>query len=289
TALKPAAPPPPPLPKLADEDMPLGLSQKVAPASDGSPAGLNLSGLKMPGSTPPPIPLKIDLSGMMDSPVPLKLDKIPPAPIFAIQLDIPEASPPAIPGPNKHKPTPATPTATTAPIAPPSLGEFTAGPINIASAPDQIEAAANEDACLAWFFKQVRSRYSACIALLYNKNSLQTWKWDSSLTPKNNGTIVTFDTPSLFRIAARTMRSYHGYVVDNPTHQSFFQSWGMARAPVHVTGVPIVVGGTFRGLFVCTANEPQGADTLEFLERMADVTVMRLEKVKGILSTAKAA
>lgn len=285
TNFQPAPEQPQALPKIQLDDMPLGMKQTSAPENDGSPAGLNLSGIKMPDSAPPPIPLKVDFKldlSKIDSPVPLNLEPVKKT--SPINLEMPEATPAPIKAPNIPKATAATPIVV-APT-PVSLGEIQSGPINIAQAPDQIEAATTEDACLAWFFKQVRTRYSSGIALLFSKNSLHTWKWDSTLTPKNPANVVTFDTPSLFRIAARTMRSYHGYVVDNPAHQTFFQAWGMAKAPVHVTGAPILINSQFRGLFVCSANEPMGQDALEFIEMVADKTVMQLEKVKGVLGKA---
>lgn len=282
--LAPATPPPPP---IKPEDMPLGLKENAAPQNDGSPLGLNLSDLKIEGlNPPPPTPTveKLDLNAL-DSPVPLKMPPTEKSP-FGIKLDIPEAA--ASPTPTIAPPAPAT--AKAAAVTPKQLpANIPAGPVNASQAPAQLEAATTDEACLAWLFKQIRSRYSPGLVLLYNKNSLQAWKWDSGLQPKSAEARITFDTPSLFRIAARTMRSYHGYVVENPVHQEFFQNWGFSKPPVHVTGIPIVSNGQFHGLFLCSANEPLGADALEFLEMTVGKTIMQMEKIDGLIASLKAA
>jgi hypothetical protein len=268
---------PPPLPpKLKDEDMPLGLSKTTAPSNDGSPAGLNLSGLALPNLPPTPVPLKVDLN-IPDSPVPIKIDlSAPPPPAFAITLDMPEATPPPIPTAPIAKRTAATPATAVTGV---DTANANVGPVTLSQAPTDIESAKTDDECMAWFFRQARTRYGACLALIFSKNSLVPWKWESTIAVKNPNSVVTFDSPSLFRITARTMRPYHGYVVENPMHQDFFASWGFGKLPVHVTGVPIIIGGTFRGMFVCTSSEPMTNEALEYLERNADKAVVQMEKL----------
>lgn len=183
------------------------------------------------------------------------------------------------------------PTAVTAaPLSPPEAEpQSNLGPIDMAAGPDQIAVATTDEQCLAWFFKQLRSRFSTGVAMIYNKNYLSGWKWDSGLTPTNPQLAIAFDGPSLFRITARTLRSYHGHVVDNPIHQAFFKAWGFTNPPAHITAVPIIVAGGFHGVFVCISNESLGVDALEFAERIAGQTIMQMEKINdGIFGSVAA-
>lgn len=281
-------------------DIPLGLNKaEVTNAADG-PSGLNLAKLQVAEEGQTPEAFK-KLGIKLDTPVPPVIAMPEPVkpeePVGMPQITLPTPPPPqpaasvAPPAPQPIRPVASAPKI--APIEePPSEPahelNVIVGPIDIATAPDQISGAATDDACLAWFFKQLRSRFNSGVALVYHKNSLSGWKWDASVTPANPQFSVPFDGPSLFRISARTLRSYHGHVVDNPIHQAFFQAWGFAKPPLHVTAVPIIVGGAFHGLFVCFGGEPLGVDALEFAERIADQTIMQMEKINGIFGTTAA-
>jgi hypothetical protein len=162
-----------------------------------------------------------------------------------------------------------------------------------ANAPAQIEEATTPDACLTWCFRQLRARFATAVVFLFdqNQNQLQPWKWDNS-AKADKVTALELNSPSLFRIATRTMRPYHGYVVDNPVHQAFFSAWGFKALPKHVTGIPIISNKTLRGFVLCIAadaNPP--ADSLTHAEKSVDRAIRRMEQVPsplGALPKAKA-
>lgn len=277
-------------------NIPLGLGKAEVMNAASGPSGLNLSKLVVPEtSTTPEAFQKLGVNIAEPLPPVIAMPGLTAA--TAAPTPAPAAAPVTVanvaPAAGLTVIQPPAPAAKEAPFAetPPEPTReinVTAGPIDIGTGPDQISSATSDDQCLAWFFKQLRSRFSTSLALIYHKNSLSGWKWDSSIKPTQAQFNISFDGPSLFRIAARTLRSYHGHVVENPIHQAFFQAWGFAKPPVHVTAVPIIVSGAFHGLFVCIGNEPLGVDALEFAERIADQTIVQMEKINGVFGSTAA-
>ena len=269
-------------------------SKIVAPAEPPeevqAPLGLNLNiDLTTPPpptpdaepSLPPPLNLNLNLNLAPDAATPpalknLKITTVTPTPPAMQPF---ETMAPAVAG--RAAPVAA---ATNLKLSP-------AGALNINEAPDSIDAATSQNSCITWFFRQMRTRYTTGVVLTYSQNRLTTWKWEFSL--KHTGAeppAVSFDAPSLFRIVARTMRPYHGYPVDNPVHKQFFSAWGYSKMPAHVTAIPIMVSGAFKGIFLCISNDMnQGTDVLEFIEMAADRAVARLEKVDNPFATSTAA
>lgn len=163
--------------------------------------------------------------------------------------------------------------------------------VDINGAPDQIEAARDQKAAVAWCFRQLKSRFSSVIVLVLNEEGLKPWKWESSIKPLTDPAQgISFESPSLFRVAARTLRPYHGFVVESPAHKVFFKAWGFAALPKHVTAIPVSVNGTLRGLFVCISNDQtHPLDVLEYAEMTVDKTVRQLGKTESPFTSTKAA
>lgn len=57
-------------------------------------------------------------------------------------------------------------------------------------------------------------------------------------------------TPSPFRIVLRTEKSYHGYLINSPYLDQFFQSWNGGQYPEHLTVAPLVSGGNILGFVI---------------------------------------
>jgi hypothetical protein len=159
-----------------------------------------------------------------------------------------------------------------------SAGTIVSGPTDPNLAPAKLEDATDIDSTVAWAFRELKMHFSSCLLFGYNSNGLVAWKWEPSLRPTARAGAISFDSPSLFRVVARTLRPYHGFVVDNPIHKKFFESWGMKTYPPHVTAVPVVIHGTLQGLFFCISNDKRrSVDSLQFAEMIADLTIQRLE------------
>ncbi len=164
------------------------------------------------------------------------------------------------------------------------------GPIDIGVAPDMIDGADTQEACVAWFFRQMRTRYTTGVMLLQNGGALSVWKWESRLKVTGNLPMITFEAPSLFRVVARTLRPYHGFPVENPIHKEFFRAFGYGKMPAHVTAVPILVNSVFKGVFLCISNDAaMSVDVLDFVEMISDRTVTRLEKTQSPFGAASSA
>ncbi len=72
---------------------------------------------------------------------------------------------------------------------------------------------------LAEWWNEAQGQFGQAVILKVEQNAfLPVWKNGSIISLKP----LSSETPSLFRIALRTKKPYHGFVVDNPIHQSFF-------------------------------------------------------------------
>jgi hypothetical protein len=176
-------------------------------------------------------------------------------------------------------------------IEPPPPVHLDSGGIEAGQGPERIDDANDVNHALAWCFRQLKTRFSCSLVLVHSTKGLQAWKWDASITPHSEwAKEISFEGPSLFRVAARTMRPYHGFVVENTIQKNFFKGWGFTDLPKHVTAIPISNNGVFKGLFLCIAlDQAKSLEVLEFAEINVDRAIQRILKMDSPLSDTKAA
>jgi hypothetical protein len=218
----------------------------------------------------------------------------PDAPPPIIRLT-PEPAPPAKPAAVAEEPSQkkaaAGPAAQKAPSKPKrSVADLKPGALDASTAPDRIEEAKTLDACVAWFFRQIKTRFTTAIVFLKEGQELLPWKWDAEMRLQTETPLkVGLDVPSLFRVSARTLKPYHGFVVDSPEHVTFFRSIGLKKPPAHVTAVPIIANKHYQGLFLCIGRDTEvPLEALEFVEMCADKTIRQIESTQSIFGSKAA-
>lgn len=204
------------------------------------------------------------------------------------QTTVAAAPPPAMTPPTPTAPPPvaarATPPAPPAAVAPPRPAP-TFTPATLPPAPAQLEAAQNESQAFAWAFLQLKSLYSHVMALRTDQQVAHPWLWSSQWSNPEHPIVRanSLEQPSLFRIAARTRRPYHGFVVANDLHKEFFSNWGFSTLPACATAVPILVNNELWGLLLAIGDaKAESADALSAVESIAG-------KLSGFLEIKKAA
>lgn len=100
-------------------------------------------------------------------------------------------------------------------------------------------------------FDQMCTHYQKAMILLLEQNQAKPWKWSLNFDHgAENIPSIELKSPSPFRIAARTMKPYHGFLPENPITQNFLNEWNKGQKPEHFTLVPIVIADQTVGLLL---------------------------------------
>jgi hypothetical protein len=84
--------------------------------------------------------------------------------------------------------------------------------------------------------------YNKIMILLKRDSVLSPWLWNANFTPsEQDPQSVSLEKPSPFRIVDRTLKSYHGYVVDGEVQEAFFDNWNNSEVPDVLTISPVVI------------------------------------------------
>lgn len=87
---------------------------------------------------------------------------------------------------------------------------------------------------LSDWWQEAKTQFADCYILVGDVDTAKLiWKNGDSF----DGSQISLTPPSLFRIAVRTQKPYHGFVVDNEIHKEFFKSLGLAKFPKTVTAI----------------------------------------------------
>ncbi len=133
--------------------------------------------------------------------------------------------------------------------------------------PAKLSDATTLDETLAWYFKELQHHFQSVMFLTYDQNKFNIWKRDNTWTVKDPTSLsVPLNSPSLFRVVARSSMPYHGPINECDTHNQFFGNFlPMAGPPVQVTAVPIVRNGNLWGCLLCTSSSDKNtSETLNF-------------------------
>lgn len=183
---------------------------------------------------------------------------------------------PPVPSSSQAPTKPAKPTKAPTPPSE-DLSQVTAvtlvSKVKLPPAPPSLDQAKNLESAFAWAFAQVTGRYSHAMALQETNSQMLPWLWTPNWrTPeKINSKATSLDQPSLFRIAGKTRRPYHGFIVESDIHKQFFNSWGFATLPPCATAIPIVVLDHVWGLLLCVGDESsESPEALKLAEATAE-------------------
>lgn len=140
-----------------------------------------------------------------------------------------------------------------------------------AAAPSvRIDKSKNE--LLMKILEQMKTHYQKSMILKADDSNVTPWLWDSGFqTPAaSSGHQISLDSASPFRIVARTLMPYHGYVVEGETQEKFFDSWNQSQIPDFLSIVPVIVDDKLVGMLLGIADKNINAKaSLILLESLA--------------------
>jgi hypothetical protein len=146
---------------------------------------------------------------------------------------------------------------------------------------------ANEETEVATAFERLHDSYQSSLIMRCVDGAARPYKWDPALPIVANDEkfVVNLSYPSFFRIVAKTMHPYHGYVIESPAHKEFFANLNFDNPPACVTAIPLKAGDNLWGLLVAFGG--QSAQTADALNDALGVA----EKLTTVMSPswAKAA
>ena len=93
------------------------------------------------------------------------------------------------------------------------------------------------DSVCASVIQNTKDLYSSAIVFLYKDLQFVPIEWSSSL--ESSAEPVDTRQSSIFKIVRRSLKPYHGFVVENKIHRDFFTHWGFKDIPQHITLLPV--------------------------------------------------
>jgi hypothetical protein len=134
----------------------------------------------------------------------------------------------------------------------------------IASAPmatPPVASAASSEFDFEKYFKELNYHYEKSILFLASDSEAKALKWSSKVhpSPQAQESSYSLQVPSFLRIAAKTGKAYHGYVVESEFAEKFFEDWNESKIPDHLTVSPVEIEGQVVGLLVSMGEK--SADT----------------------------
>ncbi len=87
------------------------------------------------------------------------------------------------------------------------------------------------------FLEQTQKLFLFSIVFSYANSQFTPLKWNSSVEGSKEP--IKTKEPSIFRIVRKSLRPYHGFVVENKQHRDFFKKYGFQPIPQHVTLAPV--------------------------------------------------
>lgn len=145
-----------------------------------------------------------------------------------------------------------------------------------------LNEATNEKDIASFFFEQLRQEFTHCMMLIFKGYELTPWIWDTKWTPtsKNAFNSIDLKTPSPFRIANKTKRSYHGHIIENEVIDKFLSNWGIKEKPGCLTLCPLKQSDHVFGMMLCLGDEEKRTHhTLSFAEKICDQFVDEIQDI----------
>ncbi len=132
-------------------------------------------------------------------------------------------------------------------------------------------------------FTTFQQHFSAVLVLVFEGEKLKPWIQDGNWNPidKNSFDAFEISKPSIFKIVAKTSQPYHGPVSSNEDNDSFFNRWGHAQLPEHVTICPIKYDMHITGMVMAIGSTNSNSlQALSFAEQHTEKLKPLLEKLQ---------
>lgn len=131
--------------------------------------------------------------------------------------------------------------------------------------------------------KHVPGAYHTLLLATKAGNSIHIASWpENTVLPDFVEYDFSLGTPSPFRIATRTEKPYHGYVVETPFLVQFFKNWNHAKQPELLTVLPMMDDRQVVGYIVAMgAAEGRDRETLVNLEKAAKSVLEKWPKAEA--------
>ncbi len=125
-------------------------------------------------------------------------------------------------------------------------------------------------------FEILKSIYEHAFIMQCSDEQATLFEWDSDLHPSNKDqACIKLSTPSFVRIVTKTLRPYHGYLIDSPAHHELFSSLGIQKIPECVTAVPLKIDERLWGILIAT-----GGKSLQNLDYLRQVELLGQQLIK---------
>ncbi len=120
--------------------------------------------------------------------------------------------------------------------------------------------------------------FTGVIIFSFSDNEFTPVEWSNSMS---GPTIpVKTEKPSIFKMLCNTRSPYHGFIVENEQHKSFFAPWGFEVLPKHVTLIPIFNNSkTMVGAYMGIADKAVDKKHLYKIQKWADTLSKTLQNV----------
>lgn len=131
--------------------------------------------------------------------------------------------------------------------------------------------------------------YECAMILLFRGGDLVPWKWnDLFLSIKGDKPDpIDLVEPSIFKVAFRTAKPYHGYIVTSEVNQKFFNDYYRGMLPKHGTVTPLMIDGRMGGMVLGFTNSKiDYRQSLRLMERLTFDLARVFKSLRGTMSKA---
>jgi hypothetical protein len=129
------------------------------------------------------------------------------------------------------------------------------------------------DTVLNGIFEKTLSKYKCALVMKIEGDTAKLFRWSAGLTVSKDGekSDVNLNFPTFLRIVTKTALPYHGYLIESPAHQEYFESLGFEKLPGCVTALPIRHNDKVWGILVGIGEEEtQKIESLTFMQDQVD-------------------
>lgn len=128
--------------------------------------------------------------------------------------------------------------------------------------------------------EEMQTYYDKCYLITVNPSHILIPQiWSDNVVVSAQKVEISVDSPSMFNIVAKTLKSYHGHVVPNEVNDRFFAKWNESSVPDHVTLSPLVLNNQLCGyLMGIGPKSAYNKNSLKLVEKLAEQIKTALEK-----------
>lgn len=119
-------------------------------------------------------------------------------------------------------------------------------------------------------FAKAYQNYRNLMILKLEGKYLYPLRWDPSYKNIKDPYPISLENPSIFRIAIRTKKPFHGPISINEVNHQFLQHWFSDHKPNFITLIPLFFNQTCVGILLGASDEPlDRKDSLHLMENTA--------------------